>query len=299
MGEKLYRPIIKDGDHLVRSSKNPNRVRGQSRDADNKNPDIVEWEEVDEDDVFPERRREELEYELEQRAYEERRAEQDRALSTVDSINSGLELVNNVLIFLNENPEVAAALISGGKKLKNFVSGGFKKATLGIKSLFAGNQKTKAEQIIEKERLKENTAIASEVIIETETDPLVEADVVNDSSDVEDMSIDEARNLIIETLANYINMKRNMERLSRAKINNVDMPQLDMKQVLEYMDSVVDKYPALIDEKTSVSVLDILHGNSDIAENKQILVALRIETDLTNETKTERNALLKSFLWDR
>lgn len=46
MGEKLYRPIIKDGDHLVRSSKNPDRVRGQSRDSDNKNPDIVEWEEV-------------------------------------------------------------------------------------------------------------------------------------------------------------------------------------------------------------------------------------------------------------
>lgn len=50
MGEKLYRPIIKDGDHLVRSSKNPNRVRGQSRDSDNKNPDIVEWEEVEVDE---------------------------------------------------------------------------------------------------------------------------------------------------------------------------------------------------------------------------------------------------------
>lgn len=29
------------------SSKNPNRVRGQSRDANNKNPDIPEWEEVE------------------------------------------------------------------------------------------------------------------------------------------------------------------------------------------------------------------------------------------------------------
>lgn len=47
MSEKYYKPILKDGDHLVRSSKNPDRVRGQSRDANNKNPDIIEWEEVE------------------------------------------------------------------------------------------------------------------------------------------------------------------------------------------------------------------------------------------------------------
>ena len=47
MSEKYYKPILKDGDHLVQSSKNPDRVRGQSRDANNKNPDIVEWEEVE------------------------------------------------------------------------------------------------------------------------------------------------------------------------------------------------------------------------------------------------------------
>lgn len=47
MSEKYYKPILKEGDHLVRSSKNPDRVRGQSRDENNKNPDIVEWEEVE------------------------------------------------------------------------------------------------------------------------------------------------------------------------------------------------------------------------------------------------------------
>ena len=47
MGEKLYRPILKDGDHLVKSKKNEGRVRGVSQDKNNKNPDIIEWEEVD------------------------------------------------------------------------------------------------------------------------------------------------------------------------------------------------------------------------------------------------------------
>lgn len=47
MGRKLYKPILKDGYHLVDSSENSNRVRGQARDKENKNPDIVEWEAVD------------------------------------------------------------------------------------------------------------------------------------------------------------------------------------------------------------------------------------------------------------
>ena len=47
MGRKLYKPILKEGYHLVDSSKNSNRVRGQARDEKNKDPDIVEWEAVD------------------------------------------------------------------------------------------------------------------------------------------------------------------------------------------------------------------------------------------------------------
>lgn len=47
MGEKLYKPIIKNGDHLVRSKKHKNRVRGVSQNSENKATDIIEWEEVD------------------------------------------------------------------------------------------------------------------------------------------------------------------------------------------------------------------------------------------------------------
>lgn len=45
MGEKVYKPIVKDGDHLIRSKDNPDRVRGLTRDENNQNPDIIEWEE--------------------------------------------------------------------------------------------------------------------------------------------------------------------------------------------------------------------------------------------------------------
>lgn len=42
-----YEPILKDGDHLVSSKNNPDRVRGVSRDKNNKNPDIPEWRKVE------------------------------------------------------------------------------------------------------------------------------------------------------------------------------------------------------------------------------------------------------------
>lgn len=51
MGEKFYKPIVKDGDHLIRSKDNPDRVRGLTRDENNQNPDIPEWEEYDLDDL--------------------------------------------------------------------------------------------------------------------------------------------------------------------------------------------------------------------------------------------------------
>ena len=37
MGEKVYKPIVKDGDHLIRSKDNPDRVRGLTRDENNQN----------------------------------------------------------------------------------------------------------------------------------------------------------------------------------------------------------------------------------------------------------------------
>lgn len=36
----------------MQSRDNPDRVRGQSRDADNKNPSIIEWEEVDPEEFY-------------------------------------------------------------------------------------------------------------------------------------------------------------------------------------------------------------------------------------------------------
>lgn len=67
MGEKLYRPIINDGDHLVRSKDNEDRVRGVSQDENNRTTDIVEWEEVNIEDSTPESEPESSSFNLQQR----------------------------------------------------------------------------------------------------------------------------------------------------------------------------------------------------------------------------------------
>lgn len=53
MGEKVYRPIMNAGDHLVQSKDNPDRVRGLTRDMNNQNPGIPEFEVLDLEDLVP------------------------------------------------------------------------------------------------------------------------------------------------------------------------------------------------------------------------------------------------------
>lgn len=48
--DKYYRPILDDDEHLLESTKTPGRYRGLSRDYNNENPGIPEWEEVEFDD---------------------------------------------------------------------------------------------------------------------------------------------------------------------------------------------------------------------------------------------------------
>ena len=47
MGEKLYRPILEEGEHLVKSKETEGRVRGVSQDTNNRTTNIIEWEEVE------------------------------------------------------------------------------------------------------------------------------------------------------------------------------------------------------------------------------------------------------------
>ena len=265
MEKKYYRPILKEGDHLVHSSQNPARVRGQSRDANNKNPDIVEWEEIDVD----------IE-KLQEMAFHEKQTGQDRDLSRLDTLNSCFELLVNLsnilLVVLDRHPEYVVAIVERVRHIIQNVSEG--KIVKVIKSAINGKQKINAERFLKEQTIcKKQTDVA----VKKMTSPVVEPIVPSEDEQKEDMSIEEARILILNILRNYISMKKNLDRLSKANISESELLQIDVNQVLAYMDSEIDKFPAVMDEKTSLSVNDILNENSDIAENIKIRKVLKIE----------------------
>ena len=93
----------------------------------------------------------------------------------------------------------------------------------------------------------------------------------------ESMSVDEARKMMLEILLDYIDMKKKVERLSKACIGDINIPELDISQVLAYMESIIKDYPTLMDESTSLNVINILGPNLNSIESTKILTTLKIK----------------------
>lgn len=263
MSEKHYRPIIKDGDHLVQSKKNSNRVIGQTRNAENKNPDIIEWEEVEDTDY---------EYELAKMAHEERMAEVHSRQSTADAITSVLNLINTTVTFLAENPEVLEVAVNLGKKAKNGIAGVKNKLILAVQD--GKKQKKNRENIKNAASVPEftDTKIAAPI----STDAILDA-METSQSERENISVDEARELILGILMDYISMKKKLNRLTNANIDNIKRQELDVGEVIAQLDSLIKEYPALMDDSTTENIAALLRMNSDSQENKKIKEVLRID----------------------
>lgn len=262
MSEKHYRPIIKDGDHLVQSKKNSNRVIGQTRDAENKNPDIIEWEEVEDVDY---------EYELERMAHEERMAEVRSSQSTADAITSVLNLINTTVTFLAENPEVLKAAVDLGRKAKDGISSAKSKLVLAVRD---GKQKKSKKAI--KETVPEHQIMDTVAASQASTE-IVPDDMDMSQIERENISVEEARELILGILMDYISMKKKLNRLSNANIEHIKKQELDMCDVVAQLDSLIKEYPALMDDSITENIMALLRMNSDKQENEVIKEVLKID----------------------
>ena len=262
MGEILYRPINDESErHLVQSRENPDRVIGQTRDKNNKNPDIIEWEPVEVPNY---------EYELEKLAHDERMVEIQARQSVADTITSIFNLIDTVVTFVGEHPEVVAAIVSAGKKAKQGIAN--VKSKLGTVNL---NEKKKTKEpvkkVVHKPKKNDNHIVvkARNVIIEETSE--------TSQVEQENMSLEEARELILEILLNYISMKKKLNRLSNANIQNVESQKLNVDDVIVQLDSLIKRYPALMDENTTEDILALLKMNVGLQENAKIKETLRIE----------------------
>lgn len=258
MGEKLYRPVLKDGKHLDKSRKTPNRVRGVARDANNKNPDIIEWEEVEqEEQLMPN-------YNSSTSMPESTPEEQHDLLDSIVLLMDSLARLSEVLA---ENPEI----IEGGIKLYNYAKDGLIKGAGKVKGL-TGHLPWAKKKTTVKVNFNEDD-IEKTVVTTPETGIVLQP---SDKKEREEMSVEDARILVLNILTNYIHMKKDLEKLQNANINGVDMPKIDMNKLLESMDALTEKYPALMDAETMNSVIKLLSENPNLDENRKVKEALKI-----------------------
>ena len=99
----------------------------------------------------------------------------------------------------------------------------------------------------------------------------------NTQSERENISVEEARELILGILMDYISMKKKLNRLTNANIDNIKRQELDVGEVIAQLDSLIKKYPALMDDSTTENIAALLRMNSDIQENKKIKEVLKID----------------------
>ena len=223
------------------------------------------------------RKNEELQQEIDRLKYKEYEREfEDNNTNTVDTVGEILELINNGLEFLNENPEVLEFIIDKGIKIKNFaaprISSFISKVTGKKEKAIEAKIVNVASGMKKQNEVKEATEILSKIDEDYDVDSVID----NTSDDAEELSLEEARSLVIEILVKYISMKKNIERLKKARLNGNNYENLDLDDVLSYLDKLVDEYPQLMDITTVESVNSILNDNAALIESQKVKEVLRI-----------------------
>lgn len=242
MKKRYYKPILKDDEHLLHSKENPERFRGLSRDSNNKNQNIPEFEAVDVDEISE---REKIEMELE-------KANKDKETAEIENQTSDIELKiakNQAKTSTVELLKLLAQIAANNPELVNKLCNKFKKLRDNLRKFFGKKTKDKS-----------NTHIQNFDLVEQE-----------------DLTIEEARTIVLEMLSSYISFKRNANRLSKAKIIGAERKQLDFDDMISLFNGLVDKYPQLMDENTSIKTLKLLHENNNINENNRIKNTLELK----------------------
>lgn len=76
---------------------------------------------------------------------------------------------------------------------------------------------------------------------------------------------------------NMFGMKKKLNRLSNANIENIKRQELDVSDVIAQLDSLIKGYPALMNDSTTENIMALLRMNSDKQENEIIKEVLKID----------------------
>ena len=238
LGEKLYRPIVEDGDHLVKSKKNKNRVRGVSQDSNNKTTNIVEWEEV------------EIE-ELDNDYYEPQKEE----------LTPEQQMIVEVLAEVMTNLVITSAKTINNKIIQPWWKGTakpwIKVKVKDVKRIVSG--KTKAEEILEQNGYNDTMVIKEDVQIEEFI--TTEFEKINF-----DMSSEEAKKHIMKLIYHILGIAYEIKMLS----NTIVVNQLKNE---ESRIEAQENFEKMLIKKTSDDINRLLSDDElvlSVSESKQL-----------------------------
>lgn len=280
---KAYIPHLHDGEKLLNSKGDSELFRGLSIDEDN-NHGIPELEEIDLDDYIPKDSLFDIEKEMERQLraelYLENQEEDLLSVQNEDSDdNSAIygvvaiaALIAGISAYVASNPEMVDKVKTHASEAIDNIKGYFSK----IKEKFKNRPRT--ELVYD----SSHTLGFFGFYFEREKPPTNEMTVCEnkaESSNREEMSLEDAQVLLLKTLINYIGFKNGVKRLSNATVNGKEVDLIDIENVLKLSDELVQKYPALMDDKTKTLALAALNENDSAEENKRIAELLGIDLD--------------------
>lgn len=277
MGEKYYKPILKEGDHLVRSKENENRVRGVSQDSNNKTTDIVEWEEYEIDDY------ECYSYEPEEVELTPEQKELAEAVGTA----------------------LAAFVIYGAEKLNERVLRPWwhESAKPWIKKKFSKtkqliNGKTKVSQILEQEKMASTNKTVKDFSSNIQIDKMI--DSAFDTIQF-DMSSNEAKKHMMSLIYHMLGVAYEIKILSytrivdrvedtQTRLENQNMAEQVLTQkVTAKINDLLSDEKLLLDVSTSKQLFNLLGGGIHINGEYVPVETEKVGIAINSMSKTEVN----------
>lgn len=190
-----------------------------------------------------------------------------RALESVSAI------VDATVTFLEDHPEVAVKIVDGVVTFGHYVAGQFKAIRTKLKS-----KPKRAKKSVKPKR--EFFTIKATTLLNAQAEKIPDKSVKAKQGQQSTMTVEQARNEVLNILGHYIEMKKGLQRLSNANV--IDPQKIGFDAVIAQLEGIVQNYPTLMDATTEASILGI---NLDELESKKVKESLLVQLDDQREGK--------------
>lgn len=198
-----------------------------------------------------------------------------KVLTKRAEIQSRIETATAIFNFFRDNPEIAKAGLDIAKYSRRKV----KQAGKFILNWLLGNNPSNDSKTdsVQADNRQINTCAFENT--ENNINHTLYTNTANYYDNREEMSLEEAQNLLLEILKSFIDLKRKFDRLNHAKIDGNYIPAIDFNQMILSLSDYINKYPQIMDSSTTYKVMNLIDSDFDDAEKEKIREILKIDTN--------------------